>query len=176
MQQSPRERPLPGAKQTYLGQPRVGRRVYGKDCFPFFNREPDVKLSVRRCRVQGSFRGRDCPPPALDLDRRRRAVLRAPDGKEPRLGSLPHHRPFTAGWTIRRHPATSSPVVLVVLRLVLGPWRAQGWMCCQGQEAPPRSPRQETASSDFGTVYPPCIRPRRTIAATCHGMRPPRPG
>ncbi len=23
--------------------------------FPFFNREPDVKLSVRRCRVQGSF-------------------------------------------------------------------------------------------------------------------------
>ncbi len=34
MQQSPRERPLPGAKQTYLGQPRVGRRVYGKE--PFF--------------------------------------------------------------------------------------------------------------------------------------------
>ncbi len=29
--------------------------------FPFFNREPDVKLSVRRCRVQGSFRGRDVP-------------------------------------------------------------------------------------------------------------------
>ena len=27
----------------------------------FFNREPDVKLSVRRCRVQGSFRGRDVP-------------------------------------------------------------------------------------------------------------------
>ncbi len=33
MQQSPRERPLPGAKQTYLGQPRVGRRVYGKELF-----------------------------------------------------------------------------------------------------------------------------------------------
>ncbi len=29
--------------------------------FPFFNREPDVKLSVRRCRVHGSFRGRDVP-------------------------------------------------------------------------------------------------------------------
>ena len=36
MQQSLRERPLPGAKQTYLGQPRVGRRVYGK--------EPGVRL------------------------------------------------------------------------------------------------------------------------------------
>ncbi len=36
MQQGPRERPLPGAKQTYLGQPRVGRRVYGK--------EPGVRL------------------------------------------------------------------------------------------------------------------------------------
>ena len=33
MQQSPRERPLPGAKQTYLGQPQVGRRVYGKELF-----------------------------------------------------------------------------------------------------------------------------------------------
>ncbi len=33
MQQSPRERPLPGAKQTYLGQPRDGRRVYGKELF-----------------------------------------------------------------------------------------------------------------------------------------------
>ena len=29
--------------------------------FAFFNREPDVKLSVRRCRVQVSFRGRDAP-------------------------------------------------------------------------------------------------------------------
>ena len=36
MQQSPRERPLPGAKQTYLGQPRVGRRVYGKELFSVY--------------------------------------------------------------------------------------------------------------------------------------------
>ncbi len=38
MQQSPRERPLPGAKQTYLGQPRVGRRVYGKELFSVYLR------------------------------------------------------------------------------------------------------------------------------------------
>ena len=38
MQQSPRECPLPGAKQTYLGQPRVGRRVYGKQPFSVYRR------------------------------------------------------------------------------------------------------------------------------------------
>ncbi len=38
MQQSPRERPLPGAKQTYSGQLRVGRWVYGKEPFSVYLR------------------------------------------------------------------------------------------------------------------------------------------
>ncbi len=38
MQQSLRERPLPCAKQTYLGQPRVGRRAYGKELFSVYLR------------------------------------------------------------------------------------------------------------------------------------------
>ena len=62
-------------EEQAFGLPVVcGGRLYGKPLFsvqagacteiisfPFFNREPDVKLSVRRCRVHGSFRGRDRP-------------------------------------------------------------------------------------------------------------------
>ncbi len=46
MQQSPRERPLPGAKQTYLGQPRVGRRVYGKELFSVYPDGPAETCSA----------------------------------------------------------------------------------------------------------------------------------
>ncbi len=62
-------RPAPGAflfrgKSGMYGNPWFS--VQAVACteiisFPSFNRELDVKLSVRRCRVQGSFRGRDVP-------------------------------------------------------------------------------------------------------------------
>ncbi len=56
MQQSPRERPLPGAKQTYLGQPRVGRRVYGKELISVQANTALVNRSASKARLAG-FRG-----------------------------------------------------------------------------------------------------------------------